>query len=338
MDDEAVVPTSLAAKVAFLLRRAFPERPEAIETHMSWVFLTADRAYKLKKPAKHLFLDHRSVEARRIDCEAEVELNQMLAPGVYLATVPLTWDSDHGLALDGTGVVVDWLVVMRRLPDESMLDRTLAPGADSVEPDDVDALVAHLLAFYRSTAAAPQAPPAYRHGLLEILSVDRAELLRPAHALDNADVDYLTQRLRLAVETDREIGERGEWVVEGHGDLRPEHVQLGPSPVVIDRITFDRRLRLIDPVCDLALLAVECEFLGAPGLGDDIISGYLGRAGDPIAPRTAELYRSLRATTRARLSVAHLTDNDRNADKWLDRTDAYLMIARRHLARFTSDE
>lgn len=88
----------LAAKVAFLLRGAFPAPTQAIETHMSWVFLTGDHVYKLKKPVRHHFLDYLSLEARRRDCEAEVALNHALAPGVYLGTIPLTSDSQGRLA------------------------------------------------------------------------------------------------------------------------------------------------------------------------------------------------------------------------------------------------
>ncbi len=81
---------SLADKVEFLTNQAWSDAPpETIETHMSWVFLTGDRAYKLKKLVRLRFVDHRSLEARRIDCDAEVDLNQPLAPGVYLNTIAL---------------------------------------------------------------------------------------------------------------------------------------------------------------------------------------------------------------------------------------------------------
>lgn len=324
----------LAAKVAFLLRRAFPEPPEAIETHMSWVFLTPDHAFKLKKPVKHPFLDHRTIEARRLDCEAEVALNSSLAPGVYRGTVPLTWEPGSRLALDGEGEVVDWVVVMRQLPEASMLNRRLA--TDGVERSEVEALVGHLVAFYRSTPAVPTTPARYRQALEEILSTDRAELLQPDHALDEDRIHDLTDRLRSAVQSHPALDDRSGRIVDGHGDLRPEHVLVGTNPLVIDRITFDHRLRLIDPLCDLALLAVECEFLGVPELGDDITTAYLERTGDPASPATSALYRSLRATTRARLTVAHLGDSDRDAGKWLDRTDSYVAIAERHLDHYAT--
>ena len=317
----------------FLLRRAFPQPPEAIETHMSWVFLTRDRAYKLKKPVEQPFFDHRRIDARRRDCEAEVELNRVLAPGVYLAAVPLTCERDGALAIDGGGEVVDWLVVMRRLAKEAFLDHRLTSGSGSVSASEIDALVGHLTDFYRTTDSVPTNPQAYRNALSGILEIDRAELLRHNHAVDSAAVSDLTDRLSEAIGAEVALDARCWRVVDGHGDLRPEHVLLEPEPLVIDRITFDRRLRLVDPLSDLALLAVECERLGAPAVGDDLTLAYLDATGDSAEVTTIALYRSLRATTRARLSVAHLIDSDRDASKWLDRTDAYLAIANRHLDR-----
>jgi aminoglycoside phosphotransferase family enzyme len=82
-------PPSLAEEIDFLRHHAWPSRAELIETHLSCVFLTADRVYKLKKPVQVSFVDYRSLEARRLDCEAEVDLNGALAPGVYLGTRPL---------------------------------------------------------------------------------------------------------------------------------------------------------------------------------------------------------------------------------------------------------
>jgi len=321
-------PNELAAKVAFLLRRAFPERPEAVETHLSWVFLTRDRAYKLKKPVLRSFLDHRRVEARRRDCEAEVALNRPLAPGVYLGTVPLTADRSSGtLALGGDGRPVDWLVVMRRLPEASFLDHRLRTDPTTVTDGEVAAVIDHLAGFYRSTARRPLDATTHRRTLLAGLEEDRYRLLRHDHAVDHDAVADLIDRLGRAVADPRRLAGRAARLVDGHGDLRPDHVVLTPRPLVLDRITFDEGLRRIDPAADLALLAVECRLLGAAEVGRRITVGCLERIGDPPPPADRALYRSLRAVTRARLSVAHLDDSDHDADRWLDRADAYLAIA-----------
>ncbi len=319
--------TDTAAKVSFLLRRAFPQPPESIETHLSWVFLTPNRAYKLKKPVRHPFLDHRSIENRRRDCEAEVKLNRGLAPGVYLEVVPLSSTGPGELVIGGDDPAVDWLVVMRRIPDESFLDRRLSTGAEAVTDEELAAIIEHLAEFYRTTGHRPLDDETYRGRLAGGLAEDRGELLRHDHALEHDLVIDLADRLQRVIADPRHLAGRSARLVDGHGDLRPEHIVLSPRPLVIDRITFDGEIRRIDPAADLALLEVECRRFGAGALGYRLASGVLKGINDNVHACDRALYRALRAVTRARLSIAHLADGDHHAGRWLDRTDEYLALA-----------
>ena len=123
---------TLREKVAHLSRpESYPEETAAVEvvqTHMSCVFLTDRHAWKLKKPVRHDFLDFSTLEARRADCEEELRLNRRLARDVYLEIVPLTFTSDGALRLGGDGEVMEWLVKMRRLPAQLMLDHAIRHG------------------------------------------------------------------------------------------------------------------------------------------------------------------------------------------------------------------
>ena len=114
------------ARIAFLRQpQTYPEKParvETIETHMSWVFLTPQHAFKLKKPVRYDYLDFSTLAARRKSCEEERRLNRRLAPGVYLDVIPLVLGSDGAMHLGGPGEILDWLVMMRRLPAPRMLD------------------------------------------------------------------------------------------------------------------------------------------------------------------------------------------------------------------------
>lgn len=319
--------TDTAAKVSFLLRRAFPEPPESIETHLSWVFLTPNRAYKLKKAVQHPFLDHRSIENRRRDCEAEVTLNRGLAPGIYLEVVPLSSTGPGELVIGGDGPAVDWLVVMRRIPNESFLDRRLSTDAAAVTDSEVAGIIDHLAEFYRTTGHRPLDDRTHRWRLTDGLAEDRDELLRHDHALEHDLVIDLADRLQGIIADPRHLAGRSARIVDGHGDLRPEHIVLSPSPLVIDRITFDGEIRRIDPAADLALLEVECRRLGAGTLGSRLAGGVLAGINDTVPASDRAIYRALRAITRARLSIAHLADGDHQAGCWLDRTDEYLALA-----------
>src|SRR5262252_7786830 len=119
----------IAATIEFLSRpEAYPEHGQVIEirqTHISWVFLTETQAWKLKKPVRTPYLDFSTPEARRQDSEIEVSLNTRLAQDVYRGVVPLTVNKAGALQLNGSGKPVEWLVRMRRLPADRMLDHIL---------------------------------------------------------------------------------------------------------------------------------------------------------------------------------------------------------------------
>jgi aminoglycoside phosphotransferase family enzyme len=117
------------AKVAALRRPdAYAGRPqtvEVVETHMSWVFLTPEHAYKMKKPVRYDGLDFSTLATRRFYCSEELRLNRRLTTDVYLDVVALRADALGALRIATAGAAVEWLVMMRRLPNDRMLDHLL---------------------------------------------------------------------------------------------------------------------------------------------------------------------------------------------------------------------
>ncbi len=142
-------------KVAFLSRPdAYPEPTrlvETIETRLSWVFLTDTQAWKLKKPVRFDYLDFSEPLARRRNCEEEVRLNPPLAPDVYRGISSLTLDISGELRLAGKGEPIDWLVVMRRLPADRMLD--LAIHDRTVNEAELRKVGERLSRFYKAAAS-----------------------------------------------------------------------------------------------------------------------------------------------------------------------------------------
>jgi len=117
-------------------------------------------------------------------------------------------------------------------------------------------------------------------------------------------------------------------LVEGHGDLRPEHVCLDGEPQVIDCLDFSRALRTQDAVDDLGFLALECTRLGAPSIGEAILNDYRRASGDDAPPAVVRFYQSLRACVRARLAIRHLREPALAQNPlWRERAEAYLGIA-----------
>jgi aminoglycoside phosphotransferase family enzyme len=303
----------LKEKVAFLRRpQAYPDESaavNAVETHMSWVFLTGRLAFKLKKPARYDFLDLRSQDSRRRSCEDEVRLNRRLAPEIYLGTVPLTEDADGALAVGGIGEPVDWLVKMRRLPAERMLDQAIRAGG--VKTRELRTVAGLLARFFNDAVPVAMPPAEYRRRLANAVTTYRRTLADPSRGMPVRSVAKVTATLRKVVMGeaplfDRRI-RRGR-IREGHGDLRAEHVFLGPKAAVIDCLDYNRDLRIQDSADELCLLAIECEILGTPGAGKVILETCCDRLGDEPPPELIAFYKARRAMMRASSALLHSAD------------------------------
>jgi aminoglycoside phosphotransferase family enzyme len=313
--------------------RTYPERTRrvtVVETHFAWVFLTERFAYKLKKPARQAGMDYRTLAARETGCRAELRLNHPLAPAIYLDVVPLNARPDGLLRMGGTGRVVDWLVRMRRLPARAMLDRQLraAPPTAAV----LEALARLLADFHARADRVAFAPARYLARLERRMTENRAGLAEFGARVDQRLAGRVADwHRRMLDEAAGIIGPRGAHVVDGHGDLRAEHVCLGPL-AVIDRLEFDRDLRLLDPHEDLALLALEIERAGHGEAGRRLLARAGALRQDPIPALLTHIYMCQRAFTRARLAAWHLADPRYAGDaRWVIRTESLLRSAERHM-------
>lgn len=339
--DDAEPP--LSAKVAFLssaaaYRGAGPV--DARETHMAWVFLVGKRVYKLKKPVRYPFLDYGTLEARHAICGEEVRLNRRLAPDVYLGVARLTIESDGSLAIDGEGHVVDWLVEMRRLPEERLLDNAIK--SDAVPRGAIEAVADRLARFYHEAPAVSVDPAKHLARFLDELGKNR-------EVFSEKEFDSQTQRgsmiltqledlLHHAPEivTDRVAARR---IVEGHGDLRPEHVCLNDPPVIIDCLEFSRDLRLLDPFDELSFLSMECAVLGARWIGPVLIERCAAALGDRPSDQLVAFYTAYRASFRARQALVHLLEPaPRTPEKWIPLARTYLDEAERVAVRLRPPE
>lgn len=331
-DARAAMP-DIEEKLRFLRSHAThgcaPGSTQWIETHMSWVVIVGDRVLKLKKPVRFPFLDFTTLEAREHHCREELRLNRRLAPDVYLRLVALL--SHEGALrlvpeeqLPAPGTIVDWLIEMRRLPAREMLDARIAEGR--VDTADIDALAATLAAFYRRAPRTTMSAGDWLARLRREHEVTVQVLLLPGFASLGAarPLDRLSSALDGHADALRRRVEEGH-VVEGHGDLRPEHVCLLDAPIVIDCLEFDEELRQVDPIDELAFLGLECAMAGAEWIGPRLLAKVGEALGEPAPPRLVALYTANRAALRARLAAAHLLDDaPRSPQRWLPQAQRYL--------------
>lgn len=323
---------SLASKVAFLSRPDTYDGSARIvscrETHMSWVFLAGDRVFKLKKPVRFAYLDFSTLARREEACRAELKLNRRLAPDVYLSIVPLVL-TPHGFALGGSGLTVEWLVVMRRLDEASTLESMLLDRRLTAQ--DLDRLVGTLAAFYRHAGTVYMTSERHFAGWDHNLSDNRRVLFDPRLRLPLGlirRIDSAQRRFLLAKPELFAARVRGHHIVDGHGDLRPEHVWIDDSIRIIDCLEFNPKLRAVDPLDEVAFLSVECDQLGASWASNHLRRRSVQIWGDNASSVLFGFYRCYRATLRARLTIAHLLDpNPRTPEKWLPLARDYLHIA-----------
>jgi aminoglycoside phosphotransferase family enzyme/predicted kinase len=300
--------------------RAFPAAGptvETIQTHVSVVFLTGDRAYKVKKPlALWGLLDYSTPAKRRRACEDEVRLSGRFAPEVYLGVLPVVRRGGR-LFVGGQGEVVDHAVEMRRLPPGATLAERVSAGIAT--PGDVVGVARWLAAAHARADRGPRVARAGRPVVFaRILRQNvRATRSAPADTFPPSVLAWLAKRLAsLLLPLRPVLAERARRgvLVEGHGDLRAEHMVLWPTPSgpawrAIDAIEFSEALRSIDPLSDAAFLAMDLAALGRRDLGDAFLAAYAKERPDPDAERLLPLYLAYRAHVRAKVD-AHRAGED----------------------------
>lgn len=333
-------PAGLAEKIRFLgSPEAYdpaPAQVEVIETHMSVVFLTGTLAYKLKRPVRYPFLDFTTPEARLRYCRTELRLNRRLAGDVYRRVVALRMDASGRLSLGGgDGEIVDWLIEMEQLPADDMLDERIRAGR--VSTDDVVGLAEVLGRFYAAARPQVRGGRAYLRHLRKESEVNRRLLLRQgwgtrsdrtASLLDS--VDGLLARWTPALLARIAAGR----IVEGHGDLRPEHICLRRPIVTIDCLEFDREMRILDPYDEVNYLGLECERQGAGWIRPLLLATLDDILGGRPEPGLIHTYAAFRAVLRARICMAHLLDAEpMQPDRWPREAAGYLALAEEECLR-----
>lgn len=311
---------------------------ETRETHMSWVFLTEALAYKLKKPVRFPHLDFSTSARRHFFCEEELRLNRRLAAETYLGVVPLRRDRHGAYALgQGGGRIVDWLISMRRLPQEDMLDQRIEAG--TLARSHVEDIASALTAFYASLAPEKTGAEAFAVHLRSEQAINREMLLRPRFSIGEQArgvVDKVDALMGEVMPLMRQRAAAGA-VVEGHGDLRPEHVCLSRPLQIIDCLEFNRTMRIVDPYDEVNYLGIECDMLGA-GWIRPLLNAALPASGiKPPEPALLAFYAAFRCLLRARLSIAHLLERPiRKPAKWRPQALLYLRQAEGELLSLQS--
>ncbi len=270
-------------------------------------------------------MDYRTLASRRWGCEQELRLNRRTASATYLSIEPLVISPRGTWRLGGPGCIQDYLIKMRRLPRRQMLDRVVVVGVTSRE---LDRLVAVLARFFAGATHRPMTGPAYLRRLRAQID-DNHRALRRLRELDQPQLEQVHRAQRRFLQRAAlRLASRSARLVDGHGDLRAEHVCMGKAIQVIDCLEFDRELRRLDPMQELAQLSLEIDHLGNPALSRRLLQRYCERTSESIGAAELWFYLSHNATTRAKLAAWHVGDPQfPDPRPWLRRAERYLRQA-----------
>jgi aminoglycoside phosphotransferase family enzyme/predicted kinase len=292
---------------------------ELRETHISRVFLTADTAYKLKKPVQLGFLDFHTLEQRKHFCEVEVQLNRRLAQRVYRGVVPITRDVSgvHHLGV-GAGDIVDYAVEMDRLPDADAADQRLERGL--LGALELTRIAEHLARFHAAARCDEETERYGQRAAIEVNVRENFEQTRQSARACLSETElqnierWQTQFLQLEeARFDARIAAKR--VRDGHGDLRLAHCYLAADETVqiIDCIEFNDRFRYGDVCADVAFLAMDLAWNERPDLSEAFLASYARAADDYELYSVVDFYESYRAYVRGK--VSSLLAEDTGADE-----------------------
>lgn len=306
------------------------------ETHISWVLLTGEFAYKIKKPVDFGFLDFSSLAQRKHFCGEEVRLNCRLAPDLYIDVVPITGSSTDP-RLGGEGEPFEYAIRMHQFDTHQMLDQLHGEGR--LEEAHMDELADQIADFHQN------------------LPTTRGELGTPAAVCADAEENFQQIRPLLGQPAQRDqLGRLAAWsretfdrlephlmqrhqeghIRECHGDLHLANITLYRNRVtVFDCIEFNEGLRWIDTCNDLAFLLMDLEHRGAPQLANRVLNRYLQLSGDFDCLPLLDFYKAYRAIVRAKIALLTRGNpelNDKDKQMLLDQYQSYIDLAERYSA------
>ncbi len=335
------MPAPLPDVIAGLLAPSAYPHPaddvELIQTHVSYVLLAGEFAYKVKKQLDLHFLDYSTLERRHLMCEEEVRLNRRLCADAYLGVSRIVKAGD-GFVVDGEGEAVEYAVKMRRMPQERMLPQLIARGA--VTPGDI-ARVAHVVATFHRDAETSGYIASF--GGVDTLRTNWRENFDQTEAqvgrtISRVNRDAIRSYVEHFLSDDGALFEEraaSGRVRDCHGDLRSDSIVIGDdgSICIMDCIEFNDRIRYGDVASDVAFLAMDLEFRGRADLADEFVAAYLGEAPDETLPLVLDFYRCYRAYVRGKVDAIESDEPEvpeAERRRAAERARAYFALARRY--------
>jgi aminoglycoside phosphotransferase family enzyme len=297
---------------AMLTPEAYPQDPgkiELIQTHISFVFLTENYVYKVKKAVNFGFLDFSTLDKRRFFCEKELELNRRLCPEIYLEVVSL--NKSGAIKINGGGETVEYALKMKRLPQERIMTTLLKEG--KVDKKTVDE-IAQIVAQFHSRAQTNSEISQF--GSLKIVKTNWDENFSQTikyigQTIPQVDFQFIQTKINGFMEKNKALFESrmaDKRIRDCHGDLHSGNIFITDKICIFDAIEFNDRFRYSDVAADVAFLAMDLDFQNRTDLADYFIERYLTYSKDQQLTQLLPFYKCYRAYVRGKVISFRLDD------------------------------
>jgi hypothetical protein len=297
---------------ALMKPEAYDEEPgqiELIQTHISFVFLTRNFVYKVKKAVDLGFLDFTTLEKRRFFCEKELELNRRLCGDMYLEVVPI--NRSNGIKIKGAGETVEYAVEMKRMPQESMMSKLLEEN--KVDDRLVDR-IAKIIADFHSKAETNKRISEF--GSLATVETNWKENFEQTEEFVGKTIsmkDFKRIRERVEDFMKRNVPLFEKRMAEGrvrdcHGDIHSGNIFVTDGIYIFDAIEFNERFRYSDVAADVAFLAMDLDFRERSDLSDFFVERYIKYFEDQELTKLLPFYKCYRAYVRGKVTSFKLKD------------------------------
>jgi aminoglycoside phosphotransferase family enzyme len=308
-----------------------PGKIELIQTHISFVFITKNYVYKVKKAVNFGFLDFSTLDKRHFFCEKELELNRRLCPEIYLEVVPIKKSSV--IKVDGEGETIEYALKMKRLPQERIM--TVLLKENKVDKKTIDN-IAQIVAQFHSKAQTN--PGISQFGSLEIVKTNWDENFSQTikyinQTISKLEFQFIKTKINAFLEKNKALFESrvtNNRIRDCHGDLHSGNIFITDKICIFDAIEFNDRFRYSDVAADVSFLAMDLDFQHRSDLSNYVIERYLAYSKDQQLVQLLAFYKCYRAYVRGKVISFKIDDpNITSAEKTsaTKEAEAYFKLA-----------
>jgi aminoglycoside phosphotransferase family enzyme len=287
-----------------------PGKIELIQTHISYVFLTKNYVYKVKKAVNFGFLDFSTLDKRHLFCEKELELNRRLCPEIYLEVVPIK--KSKVIKVDGPGETIEYALKMKRLPQEKIM--TVLLKENKVDKKTIDNIAQIVSQFHSNAQTNPEIS---QFGSLKIVKTNWDENFYQTakyinQTISQIEFQFIKSKINTFLEKNIALIESritNNRIRDCHGDLHSGNIFITDKICIFDAIEFNDRFRYSDVAADIAFLVMDLDFQQRFDLANYFIERYLEYSKDQQLPQILEFYKCYRAYVRGKVISFRIDDS-----------------------------